>query len=278
MCSSRKGMGKARKNSPRAWETGCSRSVSIATALRRKRPSRAWNSLMHAARSASSCGAASASASVSSRARPLVSLISCVKKRVSRATTCTSACYRVASAQRDVLVHADVALDLRIRQRGALLQLRQQRLARHLRSGSASARKLSGLRRQEGPQVCFSLLELLPQRLRRGVAAAVVPDLVDVDAGKLGQDLILVLGQLQRVLPVLDLRVAGEEEAHLADGEQQDDAGVVERIVDDAHQLEELLGVDPFDLGAEPALRAGRVGAGDGLLGGEELPVRGGGE
>ena len=59
------------------------------------------------------------------------------------------------------------------------------------------------------------------------------------------------------VLPVLDLRIAGEEKEFLADLEEQNEAGVVHRAVDDAHELEELGGVHRLDVAHEPARRNG---------------------
>src|SRR4030095_16163643 len=55
--------------------------------------------------------------------------------------------------------------------------------------------------------------------------AAVMADLVDIDIGELTGVL------LERVLPVLPLRVAGEQELLFAGLDQENDARVVERVI-----------------------------------------------
>ncbi len=67
-------------------------------------------------------------------------------------------------------------------------------------------------------------------------------DLVEVDVRQQLLVLLLVVRvlQLQRELPVLDLRVAREQEAGLADLEGQDDAGVVHGRVQHAYDLQHL--------------------------------------
>jgi len=66
-----------------------------------------------------------------------------------------------------------------------------------------------------------------------------VPDLVQVDPAEQVEDLLVVGGDGQGVLPVLDLRVAAEQEPAVAGLDQQDHAGVVHRVVkggDDTQQ------------------------------------------
>ena len=92
----------------------------------------------------------------------------------------------------------------------------------------------------------------LPQRLRRRVEAAVVADLVEARAGEPLADLLRGRRVEQRVAPVLDLGVAGEQQRRAADLEQQDQAGVVEDVVEDAHDREHLLGAHPVDLRESP--------------------------
>src|SRR4051794_16013080 len=89
-CSSRNGIGNARKKSLSARATACSSSGSIGAASTRKRPRRSRNSPIACAASASAaiCGACAASDSVSASDKPLVSLMSCAKNLVRRETSC----------------------------------------------------------------------------------------------------------------------------------------------------------------------------------------------
>src|SRR4051812_11809385 len=89
-CSSRNGIGNARKKSVSACATACSSRDSIGAASTRKRPRRSRNSPIACAASASAaiCGACTASDSVSASDKPLVSLMSCAKNLVRRETSC----------------------------------------------------------------------------------------------------------------------------------------------------------------------------------------------
>src|SRR6266545_4730613 len=144
--------------------------------------------------------------------------------------------------------------------RGDVLRLLLQRLheglARHLgvpRRAAVLAALGGDHRGQASPlRLAAALPEIVPERLRRGVAAAVVADLVDVDVGEQLHDLLL----LQRVLPILDLGVAGEEQLLPADFEEEDHAGVVHGVVHDQHQLQERLGARAAQAADEPAARA----------------------
>ena len=95
------------------------------------------------------------------------------------------------------------------------------------------------------------------ERPRGGVAAAVVAHLVQVDPREPVAELRVAGQPLERVLPVLDLRVAREQQGQAAHLEEQDDARVVERVVEVAHQpgrgVRPLVG-EPVD---QPADRTG---------------------
>ncbi len=73
--------------------------------------------------------------------------------------------------------------------------------------------------------------------------------------------MLVVRGVEQRVAPVLDLGVAGEQQRGVADLEQQDQARVVEHLVHDPQQRQHLVGVGAVDLGYQPLGRAAESSA-----------------
>src|ERR1700731_1602787 len=64
-----------------------------------------------------------------------------------------------------------------------------------------------------------------------------MPDLVDINPGKQLAVILVVEGEL----PVLDLGVARKQQADLYDPHQQDDAGIVHRLVEHAHDLQQVV-------------------------------------
>src|SRR5262249_45554843 len=79
-------------------------------------------------------------------------------------------------------------------------------------------------------------LEQLPQRFGRRVETAVMANLIEVHARQ--KRLIPFLAQ--RVLPVLDLRIAREEKLFVANMEKQNNARVIHFLVERADDLKQL--------------------------------------
>src|SRR5262252_6356793 len=116
----------------------------------------------------------------------------------------------------DLLRQADVLAEgivVRIQQRRFLFERLEKRTPGNLGLAGHLA-VLARQRRQHGPQpLALPFLgEVFPQQLLwRRVQAAVVTNLVHVDVSEQGTRLRRVLGFLQRIAPVLDLRIAREE-------------------------------------------------------------------
>src|SRR5262245_16803078 len=157
----------------------------------------------------------------------------------------------------DLLREADVLAQrivMRIQQRRLLFERLQERAPRNLGLAGHLA-VLAWQRRQQGPQTlgCPFLAEVLPQELLwRRVQAAMVADLVDVHVGQQGPRFRGVLGFLQRIAPVLDLRIAGEQKLLPAHLEQEDQARVVHLVVEGAHDLQELVTTQAVEPLPEP--------------------------